>query len=105
MLGRIAPGPVWSRTSAVQDVAAVLDVDGVAIRAGHHCAQPLHRLGMDNTFNRSSASIIFDVCCDRALEATYGSARASCAFYNTTEEIDKRPACRATECRHTQTLQ
>ncbi|CAE7550458.1 SLC12A5 [Symbiodinium pilosum] len=50
-----------------QDVAGVLDVDGVAIRAGHHCAQPLHR----------------------ALEATYGSARVSCAFYNTKQEIDK----------------
>ncbi|CAE7477280.1 csd [Symbiodinium natans] len=50
-----------------QDLAGVLDGDGVAIRAGHHCAQPLHR----------------------ALEATYGSARVSCAFYNTKEEIDK----------------
>lgn len=50
-----------------QDVAGVLDADGVAIRAGHHCAQPLHRV----------------------MGATYGSARASCAFYNTKEEIDK----------------
>ena len=28
---------------AVKDLAGVLDGDGVAIRAGHHCAQPLHR--------------------------------------------------------------
>ena len=30
-------------TGHFQDVAGVLDADGVAIRAGHHCAQPLHR--------------------------------------------------------------
>jgi cysteine desulfurase/selenocysteine lyase len=24
------------------DVAQILDSDGVAVRAGHHCAQPLH---------------------------------------------------------------
>lgn len=48
------------------DVAAVLDYDGIAIRAGHHCAQPLHeKLGIK------------------------ASARASFSFYNTTEEVDK----------------
>ncbi|NOX44396.1 MAG: aminotransferase class V-fold PLP-dependent enzyme, partial [Caldiserica bacterium] len=26
------------------DVATLLDQEGIAIRAGHHCAQPLHRL-------------------------------------------------------------
>jgi len=47
------------------DVGAVLDDDGVAIRAGHHCAQPLmRRLGVPAT------------------------ARASFAFYNTPEEIE-----------------
>jgi cysteine desulfurase/selenocysteine lyase len=25
------------------DVAQILDQDGIAVRAGHHCAQPLHR--------------------------------------------------------------
>ena len=25
------------------DLATFLDMEGVAIRAGHHCAQPLHR--------------------------------------------------------------
>ncbi|MFM1841869.1 MAG: NifS protein [Cyanobacteriota bacterium] len=47
------------------DIAALLDQDGVAIRSGHHCTQPLHSL----------------------MEAS-GSARASLSFYNTREEID-----------------
>jgi cysteine desulfurase/selenocysteine lyase len=47
------------------DVGAVLDDDGVAIRAGHHCAQPvMQRFGVPAT------------------------ARASFAFYNTRDEID-----------------
>ncbi len=48
------------------DVAQVLDNDGIAVRAGHHCAQPLH--------------MKFD------LPAT---SRASMYFYNTQEEIDR----------------
>lgn len=48
------------------DLAALLDQSGVAIRAGHHCTQPLHRL----------------------LDAP-GSARASLYFYNTHGEIDR----------------
>jgi cysteine desulfurase/selenocysteine lyase len=48
------------------DVATVLDADGIAIRAGHHCTQPLlRRYGLSAT------------------------ARASFSFYNTREEIDK----------------
>ncbi len=47
------------------DVAAILDSHGVAIRAGHHCAQPLmRRLGVVAT------------------------ARASFYLYNTCEEVD-----------------
>jgi cysteine desulfurase/selenocysteine lyase len=47
------------------DVGAVLDDDGVAIRAGHHCAQPvMQRFGLPAT------------------------ARASFAFYNTRSEVD-----------------
>jgi cysteine desulfurase/selenocysteine lyase len=47
------------------DVGTMLDRDGIAIRAGHHCCQPLmHRLGLAAT------------------------ARASLALYNTREEID-----------------
>jgi cysteine desulfurase / selenocysteine lyase len=48
------------------DVAAVLDQHGVAVRAGHHCAQPLHdMLGIP------------------------ASARASFYLYNTPAEIDR----------------
>jgi cysteine desulfurase / selenocysteine lyase len=47
------------------DLSTILDQAGVAIRAGHHCTQPLHRL----------------------LKAQ-STARASLYFYNTTEEID-----------------
>ena len=47
------------------DVGTVLDQEGIAIRAGHHCTQPLmERFGVPAT------------------------ARASVAFYNTREEID-----------------
>ncbi|HYK73309.1 MAG TPA: aminotransferase class V-fold PLP-dependent enzyme, partial [Pseudoneobacillus sp.] len=48
------------------DVATVLDADGIAVRAGHHCAQPLMR------WLKQSAT-----------------ARASFYLYNTEEEIDK----------------
>jgi cysteine desulfurase/selenocysteine lyase len=47
------------------DVGTILDDEGVAIRAGHHCAQPVMQ-----RFN---------------VPAT---ARASFAFYNTLEEVD-----------------
>ena len=47
------------------DLSTLLDHEGIAIRSGHHCTQPLHRL-----FGAS------------------GSARASLYFYNTFEEID-----------------
>ncbi len=48
------------------DLATLLDHEGVAIRTGHHCTQPLHRL--------------LDIS---------GSARASLYFYNTRTEIDR----------------
>ncbi len=48
------------------DVAQFLDTEGIAIRAGHHCAQPIMRkLGVMAT------------------------ARASFYFYNTPEEVDR----------------
>jgi cysteine desulfurase/selenocysteine lyase len=51
------------------DLATILDREGVAIRSGHHCAEPLHRrLGLA------------------------ASARASLAFYNTADEIDRLAA-------------
>jgi cysteine desulfurase/selenocysteine lyase len=47
------------------DIATILDREGVAIRAGHHCCQPLmDRLGVPAT------------------------ARASLALYNTREDVD-----------------
>ncbi len=48
------------------DISQILDLDGIAIRAGHHCAMPLHE-----KFN---------------LPAT---ARASFYLYNTMEEVDR----------------
>jgi cysteine desulfurase / selenocysteine lyase len=48
------------------DIGTILDQQGIAIRAGHHCAQPVMNF--------------FDVP---------ATARASFAFYNTREEIDK----------------
>jgi cysteine desulfurase/selenocysteine lyase len=51
------------------DIGTILDREGVAIRTGHHCCQPLmRRLGVDAT------------------------ARASLAFYNTREDIDRLAA-------------
>jgi cysteine desulfurase/selenocysteine lyase len=47
------------------DIGTILDREGIAIRTGHHCCQPLmNRLGVAAT------------------------ARASLALYNTIEEID-----------------
>ncbi len=48
------------------DIGTILDQEGIAVRAGHHCAQPIMQF-----FN---------------IPAT---ARASFAFYNTKEEVDK----------------
>jgi cysteine desulfurase/selenocysteine lyase len=47
------------------DIGTILDREGVAVRAGHHCAQPvMDRFGVPAT------------------------TRASLAFYNTEEEVD-----------------
>jgi len=48
------------------DVAQLLDADGVAVRAGHHCAMPLHEKFQLNA-----------------------TTRASFYLYNTVEEVDK----------------
>ena len=48
------------------DLGTLLDRLGIAVRTGHHCAEPLmHRLGIE------------------------GTVRASFALYNTCEEVDK----------------
>ena len=47
------------------DIGTILDQEGIAVRAGHHCAQPvMDRFGVPAT------------------------TRASFAFYNTREEVD-----------------
>lgn len=52
-----------------EEVGKLLDLEGIAVRAGHHCAQPsLRRFGLDAT------------------------VRPSFAFYNTFEEIDRLAA-------------
>jgi len=53
------------RIHKTEEVGAALNKEGIAVRSGHHCAQPiLRRFG---------------------LEAT---VRPSLAFYNTTAEVD-----------------
>lgn len=50
----------------VEDVGRMLDLEGIGVRAGHHCAQPsLRRFGVEAT------------------------VRPSLAFYNTKDEIDR----------------
>ncbi len=49
-----------------QDIGIILDQQGIAVRTGHHCTQP-----------------VMDRFC------ILGTTRASFAFYNTIEEIDK----------------
>jgi cysteine desulfurase/selenocysteine lyase len=69
-------GPPLDRKAAIlsftlanvhpHDIGTILDQEGIAIRAGHHCCQPLmRRLGVDAT------------------------VRASLAFYNTVDELDQ----------------
>ncbi len=63
--GRAALAAFTASEVHANDLATLLDQEGVAIRSGHHCTQPLHRhLGLA------------------------GTARVSLSFYNTREEID-----------------
>ncbi|MFO5494273.1 MAG: cysteine desulfurase [Cuspidothrix sp.] len=63
--GRAALAAFTAEGVHANDLATLLDQEGVAIRSGHHCTQPLHRhLGLA------------------------GTARVSLSFYNTREEID-----------------
>ena len=72
----ILGSPLWQEHNGIltftldgvhpHDISEILASDGVNVRAGHHCAQPLlTHLGVNAT------------------------VRASLAFYNTTEEIDR----------------
>jgi cysteine desulfurase/selenocysteine lyase len=69
-------GPAWNLRGGIvsfaaegiqaNDLAMVMDEQGVAVRAGHHCAMPLHaRMGVS------------------------ASTRASFYFYNTPAEVEK----------------
>ena len=52
-------------TAHHQDIADILDAEGIAVRTGHHCCEPLmHELGLS------------------------GTARASLTFYNTKKEVN-----------------
>ena len=56
---RTAPGIVSFNVDGVHahDIATILDDAGVAVRAGHHCAQPLMAvLGVDATARASFAA-------------------------------------------------
>lgn len=63
----MSSGPNGSGSSIhAHDVASILDSEGIAIRSGHHCAQPLMEfLGISS------------------------AARASFYVYNTTDEVDR----------------
>jgi cysteine desulfurase/selenocysteine lyase len=64
--GRLGPVSFALEGVHAHDVSEILDRHGVAVRAGHHCAQPLmERLGVPAT------------------------ARASFGVYTTPEEIDR----------------
>jgi cysteine desulfurase/selenocysteine lyase len=58
------------------DVAQFLDARGVAVRAGHHCAQPLmRRLGVAATVRASLALYNSEADIDRLLDALAGARR------------------------------
>jgi cysteine desulfurase / selenocysteine lyase len=63
--GRAALASFTAGKIHANDLSALLDEAGIAVRTGHHCTQPLHQiLGVSST------------------------ARSSLYFYNTREEID-----------------
>ncbi len=64
-VARIGIAPFAVEGVHPHDVGQFLDARGIAVRVGHHCAQPLHRaLGVNS------------------------STRASTYIYNTTSDID-----------------
>jgi cysteine desulfurase/selenocysteine lyase len=51
-------------------VAQYLDAQGIAVRSGHHCAQPLHRrLGLTATSRASTYVYTTDQDVDRFVQA------------------------------------
>ncbi|HML48375.1 MAG TPA: aminotransferase class V-fold PLP-dependent enzyme, partial [Clostridia bacterium] len=58
--------PFTVRGYAPEEIGRLLDREGIAVRTGHHCAQPLvQKFGLESV------------------------VRASLALYNTKEEIDR----------------
>ncbi len=57
------------------DVAAIMDAEGVCVRAGHHCAQPLLQYLYDIREKKYAGGI--------------STTRVSLAFYNTMEEVER----------------
>jgi len=54
------------------DLATILDADGIAVRAGHHCAMPLHlRLGLPATTRASFYIYTLPEEVDALVEALY----------------------------------
>jgi cysteine desulfurase/selenocysteine lyase len=55
------------------DVGQLLDAQGIAVRVGHHCAQPLHRrLGLTATTRASTYLYTTDADVDRLLDSVAG---------------------------------
>ncbi len=64
--GRIGVVPFVMEGAHPHDIATILNADKIAVRAGHHCAQPFHKyLGVSST------------------------CRASVYLYNTKDDIDR----------------
>lgn len=65
---RVSAGPISFKVGNIHhlDLGTLLDQLGIAVRTGHHCAEPLmHRLGIE------------------------GTTRVSFGLYNTKEEVDR----------------
>jgi len=82
---RLLPGPQTPRTSIVSfhieglhphDIAQIAAEHGVALRAGHHCCQPLlHHLGLAATARASFAAYNDDTDVDALVRALHAAIR------------------------------
>lgn len=58
------------------DMASIMDEDGIAVRSGHHCAQPLmRRLNVDSTTRASFYLYNTEVEIDRMVESIHRAGR------------------------------
>ena len=86
------------------DVGRILDQDGIAVRSGHHCAQPiLRRFGVEATVRASLAPYNvgddLDALVDalRRLQAGRSSSSASAASPDRAAPLDRRPPTSAAD--------